>query len=372
MANKTKNEAVDAVEVVETNELQKLMIRKLYEDYVSDIANSMEEIVNNYLLIGHALKEIKFKKLYELEGYKNIFELAKAKFNLGETSTKNFMNVYSKFGDSKNIGYLKNDYEKYSFSQLVELLPVSEDEVKNYSPTMSVQEMKQIKKESQTTDDIKKYTKEFSKMVDNVKEAVIKGMGIEEELKSCKIDIKYDERNSECCSTIKIESENYSDTLTFRLSIDRLKFVYFIDSSRNYYLYGKSTSFLEFMDKIRNCVAKYKKSKDDAKKAELERKLANEKELEEFANSNLKTDSERELFVTDPNNWSIIKEIPLGNCSLIVSTFNVAPSFIKINILDYEDILYVENIAKDDEVEELYCESSGEWDIARYLYKIKY
>ena len=217
MTNKIENK--NEIEVVETKELQNLMIKKLYEDYISDIADSMEEIVNNYLTIGHALKEIKQKKLYELEGYKSIYELSKEKFNLGETSTKNFINVYTKFGDSNRVGYLKNDYEEYSFSQLVELLPVSEDEVKNYSPTMSVQDIKQIKKDSQTTDDSKKYTKEFSKMVDKVKDTIIKEMGIEEELKSCKVNIKYDDANSECEAIMNIESKSYSDVITFRLNI---------------------------------------------------------------------------------------------------------------------------------------------------------
>ncbi len=372
-----KKEEKAEVEVVETNELQKLMIKKLYKEYIDNIANSMEEVVYNYLTIGHALREIKLKHLYELEGYKNIYELSKEKFNLGETSTKNFINVYLKFGDSRNVGCLKNDYEKYSFSQLVELLPVSEDDIKNYSPSMSVQEIKQIKKDSQVSDDFKKYTKEFSKMVDKVKDTFIKEMGIEEELKSCKIDVKYNDKTFQFEAIINIQSNNYNDEVTFRLSIDGLKFEYFISCKKNYCVWFHKDQFLSCLEELKSCIKQYKNNIYEREQQELKRQIASKKELEEFADSKLKTDEEREDFAKDENNWSVLQDIRVGNCLLRISTFNINssvndPLFVKINILDCEEMFCVENISGCDEVEELACDYSSEYEVARYLREIKY
>lgn len=123
----------------------------------------LDDTIENYLKIGYllcCLDENLLKKM----GYENIYEFSKENFDLGVTSTKNFINVYRRFAitDSDenaesaifhvNRIELKEEYNDYSLSQLVELLPVADSDLDKYNPDMTTKEIRLLKKQSQLTD----------------------------------------------------------------------------------------------------------------------------------------------------------------------------------------------------------------------------
>lgn len=129
---------------------------------VNTIRGLLNDTVKNYLKIGCLLSSISDEKLKEL-GCDSIYEFSKQNFNLGVTSTKNFINVYQKFGvctltynlTPKYIpSYveLKEEFKDYSMSQLVELLPVADEDFDKFNPEMSCKEIRALKKQSQLTD----------------------------------------------------------------------------------------------------------------------------------------------------------------------------------------------------------------------------
>ena len=152
----------EVVEVVEEDiEFKDLFpMVKDYYDYIEQIQKCEESIVESYFEIGRYLNIIDNDKLYQFEGYKDIYEFAEVKFNYKKTSVVNMISVYNKYKDEKNPDFIDEDYVDYGYTALVELLPVPKDEIKeNYSPSDTVVDIRKTKKLSKLDDIIKNYVK---------------------------------------------------------------------------------------------------------------------------------------------------------------------------------------------------------------------
>ena len=147
---------------------------KTYKSVIEDIKEYSQEAVLNFLQIGRLFKRVKEEKLYEIEDYSSVYEFALNKFGYKETSVKNFIAVFEKYADSEDLDYdyfdIKEEYKNYSFTSLVELLPVPEEEIKeNYTPEMSIKEIRQTKVISQLTDQLQEKVKKYNHVVDILK-----------------------------------------------------------------------------------------------------------------------------------------------------------------------------------------------------------
>lgn len=131
--------------------------KKQYEfmNEIKAINRCLIGCVNHFVEIGFRLQEIRNQESFTLLGYKTFDEFVSTEFNLGSTSVKNYIAVANKFGDKGTLK-LKDKFSKYSLSQLVELLPVSED-IDAYTPAMTTKEIRSRKIISQSTD----YKKQF-------------------------------------------------------------------------------------------------------------------------------------------------------------------------------------------------------------------
>lgn len=152
----------------------KLSSFKTYKSVIEDIKEYSQEAVLNFLQIGRLFKRVKEEKLYEIEDYSSVYEFALNKFGYRETSVKNFISVFEKYADSEDLDYdyfdIKEEYKNYSFTSLVELLPVPEEEIREkYSPEMSVKEIRQTKVISQLTDQLQEKVKKYNHVVDILK-----------------------------------------------------------------------------------------------------------------------------------------------------------------------------------------------------------
>lgn len=75
---------------------------------------------------------------------KDIYELAQQEFNLCKTTVKNVIGVATRFGES--FIKVKETYKDYNYSQLVEMLPLTDKQLELVSPAMTQQEIRAIKK----------------------------------------------------------------------------------------------------------------------------------------------------------------------------------------------------------------------------------
>lgn len=237
------------VEVVSAELIDKAEYQLLKQSYdrlesVTDkIRDLLNDTVTNYLKIGYLLSIISEKELKEL-GCDSIYEYAKENFNIGETTTKNFVNVYKRFAiqvesssdvmqayNVYQVG-LKDDFKDYSMSQLVELLPVKDEELENYTPDMTTKEIRSLKKASQLTD----YEKDFYGKVEKAFKAIWR-----EVVPQLKFDCKNKIEDSVITfnqygiyefnivyrkKKIRIEIYANIDTYTFNINIDSDKFNY--------------------------------------------------------------------------------------------------------------------------------------------------
>lgn len=176
-----ETEVVEAEIVENNNSLSLKEFVSLKDNYnnLKDIVNLirkwLNDTVRNYLKIGFLLNSITEQQLKDL-GCDSIYDFSKQNFNLGVTSTKNFINVFKRFGEYNppykelpidySGGYidLKDEFKEYSMSQLVELLPVEDENLEKFSPDMTTNEIRSLKKINQLSD----FEANFYKKVETV------------------------------------------------------------------------------------------------------------------------------------------------------------------------------------------------------------
>lgn len=154
----------ELVEVVDEpiNMMELLPHVQNYYKYIDRIQSCEESILESFFEIGRYLNLINVNHLYELENYKDIYEFAEDKFKYKKTSVVNMIAVYTKYKDSSDPTSIAEDYATYSYTALVELLPVPEEEIKkNYSPEDSIVDIRKSKKLSKLDSHIKDLVKKF-------------------------------------------------------------------------------------------------------------------------------------------------------------------------------------------------------------------
>lgn len=154
--------------------MSSMVLTKDHYDFIKSVEainDSLRNCVNNFVEVGFRLESIKNNKSYELVGYKSFEDFAKTEFSLGSTSCKNYIAIARRFGDEKNLSLLKK-YEKYSLSQLTELLSVNDDSIDNYSPSLTTKQMRTLKVIGQSTDYKEKFKKWVQFYVDENKDEI--------------------------------------------------------------------------------------------------------------------------------------------------------------------------------------------------------
>ncbi len=321
MEKKIENKKEEAeVEVVEKKEFMKdLLNLKNYQSCIDSISDSITSVAESFVSIGRDLSMIKKDKLYTIDGYKDIYEFAKAKFGFGNTSTKNFINVYTKFGDTEaSYACLKDEYEKYSLSQLIELLPVSDEDIKKYTPDQTVTQIREVKKISQMSDQDDKYIKEFNKMAEKVRSMFVEYL----KLDSITSEVSYNENDMryEDLFSFKFLDEEYK--YEFKLSVGNcaLNFtVDYADKWRSGCIYVYDDHFTTLLEKVKKGFKYFVESAETRKKEKEDKKLEIAKEKKEckvLESCKLKNNQARTDFVEDLNNWNLLSDLPEVNIQI--------------------------------------------------------
>lgn len=122
------------------------------------IKKAMYEAAKQFVYIGFLLWEVKEYQYYVTSGYKDVYEYAEKELNFKKSSTKNFIAVATEFGNKyynspiTSCSYLptmnlKPEYKDFKYSQLVEMLAMSEPQRKKIKPEMTVKQIREIKKQ---------------------------------------------------------------------------------------------------------------------------------------------------------------------------------------------------------------------------------
>lgn len=118
---------------------------EVLQGYTDRIRKYEIENTKNYIYVGMNLAEIQDFNYLEGTKYKNIKEYALDEFGYESTKTYNLISVYRKFFEADYKLKKKFDYGNYYFQQLVNMLPMTDDEILQCSYKMSVREIKEIR-----------------------------------------------------------------------------------------------------------------------------------------------------------------------------------------------------------------------------------
>lgn len=151
-----KSEVIDA-EVVSTdlqpaaNLIENYKASCEFNNIRNQINNCINAVKENYLKLGKLFDYVIKKQYYKQLDYKSFEEFIEGEYGFSFRTANNFIAIYRKFAkaedDSFNTYYieLKPEYKDYNMSQLVELVAVPEDKIKEFKPTMTRQQIRENK-----------------------------------------------------------------------------------------------------------------------------------------------------------------------------------------------------------------------------------
>lgn len=121
-------------------------LSKLDSDCES-IRRNLKDFGKLYLLIAYKIYELKHYKTYYPK-YKNIVECCEKEFQIKKSSTYNLLKIVETFGEKDDSGMVTYTsiccYEFYSYKQLLTMVGLSEDKLKDVTPDTSVAEIKKL------------------------------------------------------------------------------------------------------------------------------------------------------------------------------------------------------------------------------------
>ena len=118
-----------------------------YQQSVRIIGEELQKTKQSFIKIGWHLKYIKDRGLYGKDGYSNIYEFAQGKFHISQPTATRFMNLCTEFSAGEGSAELDKKYEKFTVSQLIEMLSLGSGQKEKVTPDMTVRQIREIKKE---------------------------------------------------------------------------------------------------------------------------------------------------------------------------------------------------------------------------------
>ena len=115
--------------------------------FIREVNNDLNDVKHSFFKIGFRLCEADEFEYYKELGYQNIAELAEAEFGFKSSTTYNLMRVYALAHDRENRMCIAENYDKYSYSQLRELVYLKHDidrAKRLVRPSDSVREIKRF------------------------------------------------------------------------------------------------------------------------------------------------------------------------------------------------------------------------------------
>lgn len=121
------------------------------------VKREMYEVASHFVYIGYCLWSVKQFDYYRSGGYADVYDYASQELGFKRTTTKNLIGISATFGNlyyhsfSSSIlptADLQPAYQDFNYSQLTEMLSMSEKQRAQVTPDMSVRQIRELKKGS--------------------------------------------------------------------------------------------------------------------------------------------------------------------------------------------------------------------------------
>ena len=125
------------------------------DDYIqckTEIKENLTGIVKSFVRIGWQLTRINDSKAYTMDGYGSIAEFAQAEYGMNRSGVSRFMNVYERYSLPGDTPELQERYKDFEFSQLSEMLQLTEEDqnlITADTKRADIRELKKFNKENE-------------------------------------------------------------------------------------------------------------------------------------------------------------------------------------------------------------------------------
>lgn len=140
--NKTEILAVDRK--VLTGEVEEWYQNVSLEDAEVFIRSNLQSAVCSVIATGFYLKHIRDNELYLEAGYKNVNEYAMDRFGLSASATSRYITRNTRFSRGGNSPLIDDRFKDFSKSQLQEMLGMSDEQLEQVTPDMTVREIRSM------------------------------------------------------------------------------------------------------------------------------------------------------------------------------------------------------------------------------------
>lgn len=119
-----------------------------YRDSLDVIKEESVKIQKSFVKIGWYLKHIQENELYREDGYANINECAAAQFGYSQSTVSRFIGICEKFSKDHDSPELDERYSGFDKSQMIEMLPMDQEQLEQVKPEMTVKQIREIKEKT--------------------------------------------------------------------------------------------------------------------------------------------------------------------------------------------------------------------------------
>ena len=135
--------------VLETPEVIKHTDTQWYRDVSLEdaevfIRSNLQSAVRSVIATGFYLKHIRDNELYLEAGYKNVNEYAMDRFGLSASATSRYITRNTRFSRGGNSPLIDDRFKDFSKSQLQEMLGMSDEQLEQITPDMTVREIRSM------------------------------------------------------------------------------------------------------------------------------------------------------------------------------------------------------------------------------------
>lgn len=118
----------------------------LYKDAKTFIKENLSSMAKSYIAVGYYLRSIRENEGYKEDGYQNVHELAEAEFGMKRQTVDHCIRVNKKFSKDGESPVVAEEYREFKKAQLQEMLYLTDDQILEVKPEMSVRQIREIRK----------------------------------------------------------------------------------------------------------------------------------------------------------------------------------------------------------------------------------
>ena len=121
-------------------------IKITFQNVCQLIQEKQLNMAENYVAIGYYLRKAREEELYKDGGYASIHEMASSEFGMARQTAEHCMRINEKFSEGGDSPALEESFREYGKSQLQEMLYLTDEQLENVRPDMTVKDIRNIRK----------------------------------------------------------------------------------------------------------------------------------------------------------------------------------------------------------------------------------